>query len=117
MPGGNGRGPMGEGPMTGRGMGYCSGGDIPTLGTMAGRRGFGMPLGRGRRGGRWAGGAPGGVAWRPGWAAWGDYPDYAQSASPELERTSLKNQADLLEAELKRIRQRLADMEGGNSEA
>ncbi len=25
MPGGDGRGPLGEGPMTGRGLGYCKG--------------------------------------------------------------------------------------------
>jgi|GEM_PF-6154040 len=29
MPGGNGTGPAGQGPMTGRGAGFCSGADIP----------------------------------------------------------------------------------------
>lgn len=29
MPGGDGTGPMGMGPMTGRGAGYCAGNDVP----------------------------------------------------------------------------------------
>jgi hypothetical protein len=48
--------------------------------------------------------------------SWGGYPDTAQAASPELERQSLKGQADMLEAELQQIRRRLADLEGGDSE-
>ena len=42
---------------------------------------------------------------------WGGYVPYAQGASPELERQSLKSQADLLQSELQRIQQRLADLE------
>ena len=49
MPRGDGTGPLGQGPMTGRGAGYCVGfqaaGNIkPVLG-----RGFGMGRGRGGR--------------------------------------------------------------------
>ena len=49
MPAGNGRGPMGLGPMTGRGLGYCSGGVAPGYGNLAARRGYGMFQGRGQR--------------------------------------------------------------------
>jgi len=42
----------------------------------------------------------------------GGYAPFAQGASPELERQSLKSQTDLLQSELQRIQQRLADLEG-----
>lgn len=45
MPAGNGTGPMGAGPMTGRGMGYCAGNNAP--GYAMGGGGFGRGLGRG----------------------------------------------------------------------
>ena len=32
MPQGDGTGPAGQGPMTGRGMGYCAGYDVPRFG-------------------------------------------------------------------------------------
>jgi len=106
MPAGNGRGPMGLGPMTGRGLGYCSGGVAPGYGNLAARRGYGMSQGRGLRGGwrYWQGGGAGRMNW-------GGYVPYAQGASPELERQSLKSQADMLQSELQRIQQRLADLE------
>lgn len=43
MPGGNGTGPLGQGPMTGRGLGVCAGA-VPA--------GYGMGLGRRRGFGR-----------------------------------------------------------------
>lgn len=60
MPGGDRKGPMGEGPMTGRGLGLCAGNDTPgsVTETETGRgmgrgmgRGFGRGMGRGFRGG------------------------------------------------------------------
>ena len=55
MPGGDGTGPLGLGPMTGRAMGYCAGFNVPGfmnpgfgLG-MAWRRGWGRGFGRGFR--------------------------------------------------------------------
>ncbi|MBP8912835.1 MAG: DUF5320 domain-containing protein, partial [Phycisphaerae bacterium] len=45
MPGGDGTGPVGMGPMTGRGVGYCAG--YPTPGYMIGGVGRGF-WGRGR---------------------------------------------------------------------
>ena len=73
MPRGDGTGPMGMGPMTGRGAGYCAGFGIPGYmnagfgwGYRRGvGRGFGPGFGRG-----WAGGFPGrGFGRRAGWHA------------------------------------------------
>ena len=47
MPRGDGTGPLGYGPMTGRRMGFCAGYDRPSFG-----RSFGFGFGRGRGFGR-----------------------------------------------------------------
>lgn len=48
MPRGDRTGPMGQGPVTGRGLGYCSGMDrIPVRGCGFGR-GYGFGRGKGR---------------------------------------------------------------------
>ncbi len=58
MAGGNRRGPDNQGPLTGRGLGFCAGNDQPGWSTDAPRRGwagsgrgggFGRGRGRGRR--------------------------------------------------------------------
>ena len=55
MPRGDGTGPAGVGPMTGRGMGRCAGYPAPGYANRAGGRGFrGWPGGRGRGRGRGA---------------------------------------------------------------
>lgn len=96
MPGGNSTGPMGMGPRTGRGMGYCTGDDRP---------GFGFGQGHGWRHGARATGRPrwrrGGFA--PGW--WGTSP-----TTPD-ETTLLKTQAEQLQAQLESIQQRLTELE------
>ncbi len=46
MPYGDHTGPLGKGPKTGRGLGYCSGNDRPGAEVNA-ERGFGRGLGRG----------------------------------------------------------------------
>lgn len=48
MPRGNGNGPMGEGPMTGRGMGYCAGNSMPGFSYGGGMRMRGRGCGNGR---------------------------------------------------------------------
>ncbi|MCB2220741.1 MAG: DUF5320 domain-containing protein [Bacteroidetes bacterium] len=55
MPKGNGTGPMGKGPKTGRGLGFCTGNDM--AGFQYSPPGFGRRLGtnRGRRWGRGSG--------------------------------------------------------------
>lgn len=93
MPGGDGRGPMGRGTMTGRGLGYCSGADA--AGYSAGR---GSGVGRGfRRGsGRGPGRGPGRGLGR-------GFAGTAGFSSKELlreEKQALENRLDLLNKEL-----------------
>ena len=65
MPRGDKTGPLGEGPITGRGMGFCAGYNVP--GYMnggvnpraRGNFGFGRGMGRGNRWGFYATGQPG----------------------------------------------------------
>jgi hypothetical protein len=70
MPGGDRTGPLGEGPMTGRGMGYCAGADsrgyFDARGGWGGGRRYGSGFGRG--GGRIGRGRGFGNRFaRPGW--------------------------------------------------
>lgn len=48
MPRGDGTGPMGMGPMTGRAAGYCAGFDVPGYMNAAPGSGYGMGRGFGR---------------------------------------------------------------------
>jgi len=107
MPGRDARGPMGEGPMTGRGLGNCSG-DRARDGQPAGyfgfRRGLGRGLGRGMgRGfvgrGRGFGFAAGGG---PGFFGWGR--GYAPGWGYEDNDKALEAQEKYLEGELNRVR-------------
>jgi len=109
MPRGDRTGPMGMGPMTGRGAGYCAGSNAPGFANYA--VGFGRGRGFGCRGG--------GRGWRnwyyatglPGWMRYGGpYTPY-QNPDPEMEKQALKNQADALQAELAAIQERLANLE------
>jgi len=73
MPRGDGTGPMGMGPMTGRGAGYCAGFGMPGYMNPGSGRGYGRGVGRvfgpGFGRGR-AGGFPGrGSGRRAGWYA------------------------------------------------
>ena len=112
MPADNGMGPMGWGPMTGRGAGFCAGYGVPGyMNPMPGRgfgmgfgrgRGFGMGFGRGWRNWRWAAG-PAGV---------GGFPaPYVGDPDPEMEKLALKRQADALQSELEMIKKRLSEVE------
>ncbi len=48
MPRGDGTGPAGQGPLTGRGAGRCAGNDVPGYGNGFFGRGFGFARGPGR---------------------------------------------------------------------
>jgi hypothetical protein len=128
MPRGDRTGPMGMGAMTGRAAGYCAGSGVPGYAHPAPGRGFGTGFGSGRAaGGRGAGGFgrrcrnifhatghPGG--WRAGGYAgiYGVPAPYAKP-DPEIEKRSLKSQAEALRSQLDFIQKRLAEMETGGA--
>ena len=88
MPRGDGTGPAGQGPMTGRAAGVCNG----FAGAGCGRRfGIGFGAGRGLGSGR-------------GLRAAGPYGGYAD------EKAFLSGQAELLEKRLEQVRERLSQL-------
>ncbi|MBN1675193.1 MAG: DUF5320 domain-containing protein [Kiritimatiellae bacterium] len=131
MPAGDGTGPAGMGPMTGRAAGYCAGYPVPGyMNPIAGRgMGWGRGLGwgrgfrgggRGRRNWFYATGLPGWARAGMGSPAWGGTPygypmppaPYAPPApSREQELDALKGQAEYLEGALEDIRKRVAELE------
>lgn len=123
MPRGDGTGPVGFGPMTGRAAGYCAGYSVPGyLNPVPGRglgfgrgRGFGRGLGLGFRGGRgWGGywGDPYTVPAYPRPAAVPPYgAPYGAGPDPEQETEMLKGQVEYLEKALEGVRKRMAELE------
>lgn len=116
MPGGDGTGPQGMGPMTGRAMGWCAG--YPAAG-------FGWGRGRGGGWGRrnvfhatgltgWQRAGMGYPAWGAG-PAWGATAPFAPAYGPDQELNALKAQAEYLEDSLEGIRQRMTELEQGQS--
>lgn len=119
MPGGDRTGPRGMGPMTGRGLGYCSGSGAPGYANAMPGRGMGWG-----GGGGWGGGWGRGNRWRnryyatglPGWARAGYAPPWAPGpiAAPppaEQETSYLQEQAAYLQQQLEAINQRLQELE------
>ena len=127
MPRGDGTGPAGMGPMTGRAAGFCAGYPVPGYMNPVGGRGFwgrgrgfwGRGGGRGRRHWFYATGMPG---WaragygRPAWGAAG-YPDapYPAPVGPamtaEQELAELKQQAEYFQNALDEIKSRMEQLE------
>lgn len=126
MPGGDGTGPMGFGPMTGRSAGFCAGYAVPGYMNSVPGRGFWVG-GRGRGGGRGWGRGGG-----RGWARFGYMPtqgvptyampytaspypgygaDYLPQATPQQELDGLKGQAEYFEDVLDGIRKRITELE------
>lgn len=120
MPRGDGTGPDGFGPMTGRAAGYCAGYGMPGFNNYyGGRRGMGYGRGMGYRGG--------GRGWRnmyyatglPYWARYGQPPGgrYVQPIqdpsvlTPENEIDMLRGEARAIENELKSIHDRIGELE------
>jgi uncharacterized protein DUF5320 len=108
MPQGNGTGPRGMGPMTGRAAGYCAGFSEP--GFVNSGAGF---AGRGPgRGGGFGGGRRRGRFCAPGYAApWIGMAAPVVEPTPADQARALKQQADYLEQSLAEIKQRLAELE------
>jgi hypothetical protein len=120
MPRGDRTGPVGCGPMTGRGAGYCAGYGVP---------GYANPMGRGRFGR----GGFGGRGWRhrhyaagmPGWARFQDMPPAfapyppagaAPVHEPVDDAAMLREQADYLREALADIEKRLSELESASGE-
>lgn len=101
MPRGDGTGPMGMGPRTGRAAGYCAGYAMPGFANPIGGRGLGMAWGRGGGGGR-------AMAWRRGFGLAGQSPAVAPTRDQEV--NLLRNQADLLRQQLDQIANRLEEL-------
>ncbi len=118
MPRGDGTGPAGMGPMTGRAAGFCAGYNMPGFMNPIGGRGYwgrGRGMGRGR-GFRWA---------RAGydWPVWGSaVSPYAYSGVPfapnitaQQELEGLKGQAQYLTEALDEIKKRMEELESQKS--
>ena len=113
MPRGNGKGPMGAGPMTGRGAGFCAGNGQAGFanpgagcgGGFFGRgRGTGGGFGRGFRNMFFATGLPG-------WMRAVGTVAPASGGTAEAEKQVLKNQAEAMQSELDALQQRLRSLE------
>jgi len=141
MPRGDGTGPAGMGPMTGRAAGYCAGYSVPGyINPVGGRGGFGNRGpgfgggGRGRRNWYYATGLPGWARAARGMPAWGGYgagyvPDpgvapggYAPGVAPagapnpEQEKEALRQQAEYLQQSLDEINERIEQLDKSSSE-
>ena len=127
MPAGDGTGPMGMGPMTGRAAGFCAGYDAPGYANAVPGWGLGWGPGRGFRGRGWGGGGRGWRHWYyatglPGWArfgyapAWGMPPyaaygaPYAPTMTREQEIEMLKDQAKYFQDALDDITKRIEEL-------
>ncbi|MBN2534421.1 MAG: DUF5320 domain-containing protein [Spirochaetales bacterium] len=115
MPGGDGTGPAGLGPMTGRAAGFCAGYSIPGYANPVwGRGGFGR--GFGRFGGRGRGFRN--RFFSAGFAGFGNvYTPYAPPAvTVEQEADVLRNQVKYLQDHLNALNQRIQELENLEAE-
>jgi len=130
MPRGDGTGPAGMGPMTGRAAGYCAGYSVPGYANPvggrffgAGRSFFGSRGGRGRGYRNWynATGLPGWQRYNMGMPAWGGVyappvnpyvnPYSGPAATPDEEKEMLKEQAEFLKQQIDDIQERMVELE------
>jgi hypothetical protein len=127
MPGFDGTGPMGAGPMTGGGGGFCNPAQAGYRPFYAGgfgfgrgfgrgfglRRGFGSGFGRGKGYGR-------GFGWRAAYPAWGAGYGSAygpQTVNPQDEVGMLKNEAEYMKQELDAINKRIEELEAKSAQS
>ncbi len=118
MPGGDGTGPAGMGPMTGRAAGYCAGYPAPGYANRFPGRGFGPGFGRGM-------GFGAGRGWRSFWgarrnmynAAMAPYDaPFSGGLTRNEEVDMLKGQADHFEETLSSIKKRISELENQPTE-
>jgi len=117
MPFGDGTGPRGLGPRTGRGTGYCAGFCMPgSMSPVPGGSGFGFGRGGRAMGCQWFGAGRGwrnwyGAAGMSRWAGTGyGYPS-APSYTAEEEIALLREDAEFLQKQLQEIQSRISTME------
>ena len=123
MPRGDGSGPAGMGPMTGRAAGYCAGFNAPGFANAGGRFGAGVGIGGGfgRRGGGRGRRNMFYATGMPGWMRFGGYAsDQAGIANapvvdPAAQKAAMKSQVDALEGELAYLKKRLSELEDNKS--
>lgn len=102
MPDGDRSGPLGMGPGSGRGAGFCAGHGMPGYANPRPGRVMGRGRGGGRGGGRWIEGRGGdwGAGWRARFGRWGFG-----------EADSTGETGDTLRGELEEMRSRLEELE------
>ena len=115
MPGGDRTGPMGMGPMTGRGAGYCAGYSVPGYATPIPGRGWGFGYGRGFARGY---GYGRGFGRRFGWNE-ARYPYLTPYVPAEIdtkqEADMLREQAKAMQEEISAINQRIKELESATT--
>lgn len=110
MPRGDGTGPVGMGPMTGRAAGFCAGNNVPGYQNLARGQGYGMGFGGGRSCGRGrrnrflAGGFSGQFGLGQGWGG------VVAEPTSERQAEALRAQSEAMEQALAGIRRRLAEL-------
>ncbi len=117
MPRGDGTGPGGMGPMTGRVAGFCAGYSVPGYMNPGYGRGAGFGFGRGLGRGF---GRGFGRGWAPGMGSpfYGNpyaAPYYPAGITPEQEAEMLKAQAGDMKAELETLNQRIKELESAKA--
>jgi len=120
MPRGDGTGPLGLGPMTGRAAGYCAGYPVPGFANpFSGRHIFGRG-GRGYRNWFYATGLTGWQRALQGLPAWGCFHPGIFPPIPEVSKEQqvnfLKEQAKYFEDTLEEIRKRIKDLQSEETE-
>lgn len=120
MPRGDGTGPAGMGPMTGRAAGYCAGYGMPGFmnpgagwgfAPRGGRGWFGRGGGRGHRNWFWATGLTGWQRSAMGWPAYGPAPVAPYQPTAEQELAALRDQVKFMEEGMKEAQDRISELE------
>jgi len=116
MPFGDQTGPLGQGPMTGRGAGYCAGYDRSGYANSISGRGIGFRqgwFGRGRGRRNWYR-ATGLAGWQrarmgyPAWGGWGYYPPVQPTVKEEKEM--IREEMNAMKEQMKVLDDRLEEL-------
>ena len=102
MPRGNKTGPTGEGPMTGRSQGFCTGNMQP--GSISNQFNQGQGFGRGQGRGMGRRGAGQGIGFRH-----GNRNVYFENPTPVSEATLIENEIRVLKEQLSNLEKRLSN--------